>query len=95
MKISAHSKVNIWGGISKHGAINVVVFDGTMDGPRYTQILTAGLLFFVTRKFPNGQFRFQQNNDSEHTSCVAKAFPENEGINWWHTPAKSPDLNPI
>ena len=24
-------KVNIWGGISKHGAINVVVFDGTME----------------------------------------------------------------
>ena len=45
-------KLYICGGISKHGAINVVVFDGTMDGPRYTQIMTAGLLFLSEENSP-------------------------------------------
>ena len=57
--------------------------------------MTAGLLPFVRRKFPNGQLRFQQDIDPKHTSCVAKAFLENQGIDWWHTPAEYPDLNPI
>ena len=34
-------------------------------------------------------------NDPKHTSNHAKEFIEDTEINWWKTPAKSPDPNPI
>ena len=35
------------------------------------------------------------DNDSKHTSKLAQKAFEEEGINWWKTPPKSPDCNPI
>ena len=49
-------KVFVWGGISKKGATNVVIFTGIMDAECYTQILSAGLLPFVRSKFPTMNF---------------------------------------
>ena len=31
----------------------------------------------------------------KHTSNHVKLFLEDHNINWWRTPAESPDLNPI
>jgi hypothetical protein len=36
-----------------------------------------------------------QGNDPKHTSNMAKEWMEGKSINWWKTPAESPDLNPI
>ena len=33
--------------------------------------------------------------DPKHTSRVAQQFYMDSDINWWKTPAESPDMNPI
>ena len=88
-------KVHIWAGISKQGPTRLMIFEGIMDAEFYvTEILTNRLLPFVRQTFPDS-YRFQQDNDPKHTSNRAKSFMEENNINWWITPAESPDLNPI
>ena len=88
-------KLYIWGGISKQGETKVVIFEGTIDAPRYIRILVAGLLPFAASKFPDKQFRLQQDNDPNQTSHIVREFFEKEGIYWWKTPPESPNLNLI
>ena len=87
-------KVHVWGGISKQGATAVAIFTGIMTATRYTQILDAALLPFKEDVFPSG-FRFQQDNDPKHCARYTRDYFTRNDINWWCTPAESPDLNPI
>ena len=89
-------KVHVWAGISMRGATNIFIFTGIMDASFYVgKILKEQLLPFLVRKFPENDYRFQQDNNPKHTSKLAKEFMTANNINWWCTPASSPDMNPI
>ncbi|PIK37640.1 Transposable element Tcb2 transposase [Apostichopus japonicus] len=90
------TKVHVWAGISVRGATDIVIFDGIMRSEFYCQeLLQNGLLPFVRKAFPDGGYRFIQDNDPKHTSGFTKSFMVANQIPWWPTPAESPDLNPI
>ena len=87
-------KIHVWGGISSRGATPIVMFTETLIATKYTRILDAALLPFIHQHYPDGHC-FQQDSDPKHMSRWAQAYFEQEEINRWHTPASSPDLNPI
>ena len=90
-------KVHVWGGISRNGATQLLVFNGIMDAEFYTnKILKETLLPAINHLYPlPNTHRFWQDNDPKHTSKMAKKFMEDNNINWFKTPAESPDLNMI
>ena len=64
-----------------------------MDAVLFTSILDRTLLPFLKSGFPD-QHHFIQDNDPKLTSRIEQ-FIEDNSINWWKTPAESPDLHPI
>ena len=96
------TKVHVWAGISRKAATKVCIFEGIMAAPLYCEILQQTLqqtvLPFIQEHFPpppTTTHRFMQDNDPKHTSRVAQQFYTDSDINWWKTPAESPDINPI
>ena len=85
-------KVHVWAGIGWHGAC---VFDGIMDAPMYVHIQQVALLPTLQRPEYENSHHFMHHNDPKHTSRIAKAFFDQNGVNWWRIPPESPDANPI
>ena len=87
-------KVHMWAGMSKRSVTKICLFDQIMDAEVYVNILKDTLLPFISAEFPDNH-RFMQDSDPKHTRRLTKAYLEEQGINWWHTPASSADINPI
>ena len=67
-----------------------------MNVPLYCEILQQTLIPFIQEHFPPPATHcFMQDNDPKHTSHAAQQFFIDSNINWWKTPAESPDVNPI
>ena len=47
------AKVHVWGGISKQGATQIVLFKANMTATHYTTILDAALVPFIQSSYPN------------------------------------------
>ena len=60
----------------------------------YVHILEKTLVPFVKDVYPDSH-QLLADNDLKHNSLYARDFLTAQDINWWHTPAESPDLNPI
>ena len=85
-------KVHVWAGIFKRRITQICLFDQIMDAEVYVNILKDTLLPFISTEFPDNH-RFMQDSEPKHTRRLAKAYLEEQSINWWHTPASSADIN--
>ena len=45
-------KFHVWGGISKQGATQLVMFSGIMNATKYGDILSASLVPFIAERLP-------------------------------------------
>ena len=62
-------------GISKRSATPVLIFTGIMKKEFYVgEILEKVLLPFTQSTFPDGDYRFQQDNDPKHKSKFITLF---------------------
>ena len=57
----------------------------------YISILEGALLPFIIDVYRKDH-RFMQDNDPKHTSGYTADWMKDKSINWWRTPAESPDL---
>ena len=88
------TKVHVWAGISLRGRTGICIFEGIMNAELFIDILDKTLLPFIDSVYPEGH-KFMQDNDPKHSSNMTKQWLEDKSVNWWKTPAESPDLNPI
>ena len=87
------AKVHVWGGISRRGMTDLAIFDGIMVKEFFADtVLNDYLLPFIRDEYPDG-CRFMMA--PKHSSRYAMDFMRRNNVNWWRTPADSPDMNPM
>ena len=96
-KVKYPLKINIWGCMIKDHKLIIHIYDNTMNGKKYIDILKSSLLPLITKckKKIKNKLIFQQDNAPAHTSIDALKFFSNNKIEVMFWPANSPDLNPI
>ena len=88
-------KADIWGGITGDGTTAATLFEGTMNGTLYCDILQQELTQSMG-KLPNkSAYTFQQDLAPWHTSKLVQEKMAKLKLNVLEWPVKSSDLNPI
>ena len=64
-----------------------------MNATGFIEVLKAGLVPYCNEV--NNNPRLMQDHDPKHSSARVGLWFQDTGVNWWKTPAESPDLNPI
>ena len=68
-KVKHPFKVHVWAGISKRGTTNMAIFTGIMRKEFYVDTIHNEYLKpFIKELFPDGNYRFVQDNDPKHKS---------------------------
>ena len=88
-------KVHVWGGISRRGKTQLLVFNGIMDGPFYTEQCLTTYTESAKDLYPHGDVTMWADNDPKHTCKQATAYIREHGVSTIKTPAESPDMNPV
>ena len=85
-------KVMFWGGVYYDGKTELVRIDGTVDGPKYKEMVDK----YLVRKCLLRNHSLLQDCASSHTSRVVQDyFDAKPEITVLQLPAHSPELNPI
>jgi hypothetical protein len=88
-------KVMIWGCFSIRGLSSLKVITGSMDSDMYIKTLRTHLFPQAAQWFPCGDWVFQQDNASCHTSKRTMQYLQARNVDIMAWPANSADLNPI
>ena len=88
-------KAGIWADMSGDGTTTATIFEGTMNGTLYCDVLQQELTQSIG-KLPNrSAYTFQQDLAPCHTSKLFQEKMAKLKLNVLEWPAKSSDLNPI
>lgn len=86
----------IWGCMSAQGVGELSFIDGMVNSEKYQKILENFLLPSINKlKNTDGEFKFQQDGASCHTSKSTKSWLMNHKVDPMSWPSSSPDLSPI
>jgi transposase len=89
-------KLHAWGCFSRNGFGRLITFSKNLNAKRLLSIYQLGLVPSLTKLGgPNSDLVLQEDNDSKHTSKLAKEWRATHNITRMDWPACSPDMNPI
>ena len=85
--------IMVWGGITAHGKMDLVIVDGNLNSRRYIDEILRPVVVPYTQNMGQGAF-FQDHNARPHRARIVDAYLQQEQITRVDWPACSPDLNP-
>ena len=80
---------------SSSGVGSLIFIDGNMMGESYREILENNLLKSVEKLSMSHDWVFQHDNDPKHRAAIVPNWLNRNGVERFHWPSFSSDLNPI